>query len=263
MKNAVKILFAWLCFWGGFKAQAIQITKDKNILKPIGVQLADVPKNVRHWSAIEDQKQHTLAQIQALEESLEYSSPGSHEQSLIERQTEELYLSLQELKTELSHAITVNIEDYYDTTVSILSTLHICKKILQFTPHEKCVRACTETQCTESCDTDYNCEFKRQQGMGVFISPSSVLTNHHVIRSALWKENGKNANQYHKENDKYYKYIATTVTNHTEQETALKKIKWYNKDDDIALIELERPLTGTVQNMEVLIISINQTKYFQ
>ena len=132
---------------------------------------------------------------------------------------------------------------------------------------ENCVRSCENADktvaCFDACGTDNNCdELIIGGGSGVFVANDQVLTNHHVIKSAVSPI----------EDRTHFTFFLMEVGNYSGDSSLVKEITWYDTENDIALVELEsslpsarRPAFGSLSQLRLLdkLITIGQPNFLK
>lgn len=144
-----------------------------------------------------------------------------------------------------------DLNDYFDATVYIYSILQQCQTSQAVDDNKICLGNCSTADCIEQCFLDNGCVSWLSYGSGVFISNSEVLTNHHIVEEAIegtWEENGM-----------FWGHLDSYVESYRGTRTLVERVKWYEEDDDVALIELNNPVStafipphGAVGDLEPL-----------
>jgi len=138
-----------------------------------------------------------------------------------------------DVQEELS-ARNFDLNDYFDGTVYIYSNLQHCQTSQARDDNKTCLDNCGDTSCIDQCLESNGCEVWISYGSGVFISNSEVLTNHHVMEEALnreWTDRG------------FWGHLNSYVESYSGTKTLVERVKWYEEDDDVALIELNNPVS--------------------
>ena len=124
-----------------------------------------------------------------------------------------------------------------------------------------CVSSCDSVACSDACGTDNHCDrLIFSIGSGVFVANDQVLTNHHVIESAV--------SPIIEDNSHFTFSPLVAVKNYSDENPSLaKRITWYDTENDIALVELasslpsaRRPAFGSLSQLRLLdkLITIGQ-----
>ena len=135
----------------------------------------------------------------------------------------------------------LDIDRHLDSTVYIYTPVVLCEIESERDQHKTCTEACdTSLSCFLGCKDDTTCEDTWYIfGSGVFaVSKSQILTNHHVVEEAIL---GDFLNE---QDDKFGYAINTFIETHSGDEILVKEVKWYDENDDVALIELVESASG-------------------
>ncbi|MCY4512129.1 MAG: serine protease [Bdellovibrionales bacterium] len=144
-------------------------------------------------------------------------------------------------------------EDYLDTVAYIYSLIGICNSPGSITAHKTCVENCVSSSnlqnCFSTCNATHSCAIESAFGSGTFMSETTVLTNHHVVEEAIAS---------YTSGGKHYYNIFTSVENHSGDDALLTSVKWYDENDDVALIEIspsldvDVPSFGSLSSLRLL-----------
>ncbi len=143
---------------------------------------------------------------------------------------------------EINRLEELEVEDYLDSVVYFYNLIGVCDSSTTASTHESCVLNCIRTEsnnllsCLSTCNSDNSCSVEGSDASGVFESSSTVLTNHHVVEEAVGP---------YTENGEYYYHIVTSIESHSGDKALLDSVRWYNVNDDVALVELSMSLSGS------------------
>ena len=190
------------------------------------------------------QEQSLDQQIKSLKDRLsQLKASGADEDEIedLEDEIEDLEDEVERLREQQS--LNIDIDDYLDSVVYIYLLNGECNNQSSASEYSSCVLSCVRSSrtvaslntCINSCNSSHNCKALAGRGSGVFLSDSQILTNHHVIKIIM---------RGYPENSKYYFNISTAVENHSKQRTFVRSVRWYDTTDDIALVQLNSPLSN-------------------
>ena len=150
--------------------------------------------------------------------------------------------SIDQTIDEINRLEDLEAEDYLDTVAYIYLLNGRCNALTSITSHKSCVENCILNNnnldtCLTGCNNTYSCKVLSSLGSGVFMSQTTVLTNHHVVEEAI---------EPYVEGGKHYYNIFTSVENFSNREALLTAVTWHDENDDVALIEFSPSLSVDV-----------------